>query len=173
MAEFDDYAKSAEEYNKYIDAEISRTGDDTLDKMHWDSAEDSTKTKSHKNMPYLITYPQPQYAEMVGHMDKGEEYAALYIFGTNKELNAYKSTLTKDEQAWVAEGVSELSKEEKKIDRYIAKGILSKESKDAYMYYALVGKIKSAVRAHYRDTVFDTYKKYADTPKGYYVKYNP
>ena len=173
MAEFDDYAKSAEEYNKYIDAEISRTGDNTLDKMHWDSAEDSTKTKSHKNMPYLITYPQPQYAEMVGHMDKGEEYAALYIFGTNKELNAYKSTLTKDEQAWVAEGVSELSKEEKKIDRYIAKGILSKESKDAYMYYALVGKIKSAVRAHYRDTVFDTYKKDADTPKGYYVKYNP
>jgi hypothetical protein len=173
MAEFDDYAKSAEEYNKYIDAEISRTGDDTLDKMHWDSAESKTTSKSKDSIPYMVTYSQPQYADMVSHMDKGEEYAALYIFGTNKELRDYTATLTAAEKAWVNEGVSELNKEAKKIDKYIAKGILSKESRDAYLYYALVGKIKSAVRASYREDVFGTYRKDADTPKGYYVKYNP
>lgn len=173
MAEFDDYAKSAEEYNKYIDAEISRTGDNTLEKMHWDSAESKTTSKSKDSIPYTVTYSQPQYAEMVDHMNKGEEYAALYIFGTDKELREYKATLTATEKAWVNEGVSELNKEAKKIDKYIAKGILSKESRDAYLYYALVGKIKSAVRAGYRETVFDKYRKDADTPKGYYVKYNP
>ncbi len=173
MAEFDDYQKSAEEYNKYIDAEISRTGDNTLDKMHWDSAESKTTSKSKDSIPYTVTYSQPQYAEMVGHMDRGEEYAALYIFGTDKELREYKATLTAAEKAWVNEGVSELNKEAKKIDKYIAKGILSKESRDAYLYYALVGKIKSAVRASYREDVFGKYRKDADTPKGYYVKYNP
>ena len=173
MNAYEKYGVNEEVYNKKIKDFISRTDDPTLEKLYYDSAQSITVEKTDDNISYTITFSQPDYLKMVNSMDKGQEYAALYVFKGKNAAETYKGTLTESEQAWIDAGYSEYKKDIKKINNLVSLGIISEHSAPAYYYYALTGKIKSAVRASYRESYFTTFKKDANTPKGYYVKYNP
>ncbi len=173
MSVYEDYGVNEKTYNKTIDKAISRTDDPTLDKLYYNSAQGVTVDKTVDNIPYTITLSQPDYINMVTSMDNVQEYAALYIFDGAAAANEYKNTLTVEEQRWITSGVNEFNKSSKNVKKLADTGIISEESLPAYYYYALTGKLKTQVRASYRESYFESFAEEANTPDGYYVKYNP
>ena len=162
------YIKDLETLSGKYDGKLSR-GDKLIaenydkvgnDDVFYTGTESYVLKKSKDGITYEMPMSYHDYKSMTKYMDDAKEYAALYVFGNDSDKSSASKirNQTDNMKTWIAGGLKAASSAMKGNYDLYKKGKLSADEYNAIYYDTLVGKIKSEIRAHYRENYFKKHK---------------
>lgn len=162
------YIKDLETLSKKYDGKLSR-GDKLIaenydkvgnDDVFYTDAESYVLKKSKDGIKYEMPMSYHDYKSMTKYMDDAKEYAALYVFGNDSDKSSASKirNQTDNMKTWIAGGLKATNSAMKGNYDLYKKGKLSADEYNAIYYDTLVGKIKTEIRAYYREIYFKKHK---------------
>jgi hypothetical protein len=162
------YIKDLETLSEKYDGKLSR-GDKLIaenydkagnDDVFYTDAEPYVLEKSKDGITYEMPMGYHDYKSMTKYMDDAKEYAALYVFGDDSDKSSASKIRNQNDsmKKWVADGLKAASSAMKGNYDLYKKGKLSADEYNAIYYNTLVGKIKTEIRAYYREIYFKKHK---------------